>query len=853
MKRLFRYTFYLILFLILSVIGLIITGFVLEDRLISVSISQLNKHLNAKINVQNVEVSLVKGFPYASIILNHVDIKEGSLNTPPEFEPGLLSFEKVILRIGLWGIFKNQYNIDELIFNNGWINLYFDNSGKGNFEIFQSYGSSSANWLLELNAIRLNNVNISYIDIRTGWVMKGIIDDGFVKGEITQQYQSLSIKTKLKVGLVKQGAFHFFRNQSISVSSKLKVTEDNVQFEKGFVEMAGSTYRLSGFMGRKIGSPISLKIDGANIESEFLLSFLTQFNYAIHPKTKTKGKISFDFAISGYNKVDLPFTFTLSFFSDKFSFTLPDKPTVNIAKLSGSFTNGPLGKAESSEISVNFNNVRAEDIVMAGTLKIKNIFSPLFHLKLTSAANLSALKLWGIETPFESGMVNGSFEALGRLDQTENIKFSDFYNTKVHSSLNFTNLNTRSIAGFSFENVAGSLELANRNLGIPNVKGKVNGSLFDASVNVGNVYALIFSKGKSHISSTLSIDSLKTSWFWGPSSDEITNNGSNANYWENIANVTVDVHANELIYNDVTCTPASFTATILENSFSLNHFRGYCCNGTFSGQVSATNTSDNSYLILSNVDIQKADVSTLFKSFNNFDQSIIKSENISGLLTGSWVLKSTMENGVIQTPSVESSASLRIENGRLRDVEQLKALSRFVSLDDLADIKFETIENNISIENSVVIIPQMDIVSSALNLSLSGKHKFDGNYQYHVQLLLSDILFGKAAKNKAENQEFGVVASDQSGKSKLHLKLVGDLSDYKVSYDGEAARQAFIQNARDEGKNLKEILGEEFKIFKRREKTKLSELDSTNAPLGDTLLNKKSDNTSRFVIDWDDE
>jgi hypothetical protein len=853
MKILFRSIVVVFLFSILLVIGLSIAGLIMEDRLVSLSISQINKHLNAKVNVQHVDVSLLKSFPYASVVLHNVDIKEGSLNTQPEFEPGLLSFEEVILKIGIWGIVNNEYLIDQLILKNGWINLYFDNFGKGNFEIFSSSSSSTSNWLLDLNALRLDNVNLSYIDLRTGWVMKGLVDEGFIKGEFASHQQSLVLNSKIKIGLIKQGAFHYFRNQSVYLSTNLRISDDHVQFEKGFVEMGSSTFKLAGFIGRSSGSPISLNITGKNIDSEQLLSFLTQYNMSLHPKVKSKGKIAFDFSIAGYNKVDFPFTFNLNFNSDRFEIIIPNKPQIVVTKLAGFFTNGSLGKAESSELSLSFKEIRMLDTHISGSLKVKNIFSPLFHVKLNTSLNLSNLEQWNIQSPFIKGLISGPFEALGRLNRIDDIQFSQFFNTKVHTTLNFKGLTTSNINGLIFEKVDGNLSLAKNNLVIPNARGSVNGSLFEGSAEISNANAILFSRGQSKVRGNVALSLLDIKWFWDETSIEPQPESTTKSPWDNIGIVNVDVSANELRYGDIFCSSASFNVTVLDNSISVNQFTGNGFKGSIKGNLSVNNTSGSNYQVMSSIDMLNVEVSDLFRSFKNFDQGVVKSENISGSLSGSGVMKAIFSDGEIQDESLESSLNLKIEKGRLRDIEQLKGLSRFISLEDLMDIRFETMENTIRIENKTVTVPKMDIMSSALNLSISGLHHFNGNYQYRTELMMSDFLFGKAATNKPENNDFGDIVDDENGKQmKLFLLITGDTLDYKVSYDRESARQSFVLGLKNEGKNIREILSEEFKTFKRTEKKKLTEIDSLQALKPDSA-EKSKEKVQKFTIEWEDE
>ncbi len=81
----------------------------------------------------------------------------------------------------------------------------------------------------------------------------------------------------------------------------------------------------------------------------------------------------------------------------------------------------------------------------------------------------------------------------------------------------------------------------------------------------------------------------------------------------------------------------------------------------------------------------------------------------------------------------------------------------------------------------------MEILSSAADFSVSGKHSFDNNYEYHIKVYLSEILSGKYRKSKKLNSEFGTIEDDGLGRTSLFLKITGKDDNIKVAYDIKAA------------------------------------------------------------------
>ncbi len=109
----------------------------------------------------------------------------------------------------------------------------------------------------------------------------------------------------------------------------------------------------------------------------------------------------------------------------------------------------------------------------------------------------------------------------------------------------------------------------------------------------------------------------------------------------------------------------------------------------------------------------------------------------------------------------------------------------------------------------------MDVKSSAANLSISGKHSFDNVYEYHVKILLSEMLSKKIRKPKPNSTEFGAVKDDGLGRTSMLLKIVNKGEDVKVSYDVKAAGSQIKNDIKTERQTLKTILNQEYGWFKK--------------------------------------
>ena len=260
---------------------------------------------------------------------------------------------------------------------------------------------------------------------------------------------------------------------------------------------------------------------------------------------------------------------------------------------------------------------------------------------------------------------------------------------------------------------------------------------------------------------------------------------------------------------------------------------------------------------LKNLNIHKT-----FQAFHHFGQDYIRAENIKGSLTGEFVLNFRMDSsGKIAPASIYNLSDFEIFDGELIQFQPMQKLSNFIRVSELKHIYFSKLENQISIQDQKVTIPEMEIQSSALNLTLSGYHQFNSTFDYRINLLLSEILSRKA-DNKVH--KFGTIADDGVGDTRLFLALEGDSTNSTIRYDKEGVKQKLKQDIAEEKENLKQILNEEFGLFARdslqpinKEKEKAFEIhwEGYRKDSARTLKDqrKKGGKDDPFIIEWEED
>ena len=112
-------------------------------------------------------------------------------------------------------------------------------------------------------------------------------------------------------------------------------------------------------------------------------------------------------------------------------------------------------------------------------------------------------------------------------------------------------------------------------------------------------------------------------------------------------------------------------------------------------------------------------------------------------------------------------------------------------------------KNKIKIENEVIYIPQMDIETSSMNLNLYGNHTFSNDIDYHVQLLLSEIIARKAAIEEDLGDNFA--EDDGLGRTRLFISMSGSADDPVIKYDTREVRNKISADLKKEKIELKKV------------------------------------------------
>lgn len=831
----------ILFYTLLILIGLVVAvAFIIArfygDDIKSYVVSELNKNLTTEVDVKEIDFTILESFPLASIQFSQVVIYSSLVETDT-----MLHANKLSCKFNLVDLYEKKYELLEIEIRDGKCNLFLDKQGNENYIFWKKSDSSSSNFKVNLEQVDIAQMNFSYQDLSNDFVTHFEIQEAALSGSLTENISQLKIKTQLNKAFVKSGNFKALENRTVFINANGDIDQNkiSISFKDANIGLADLNFILNGDINYKNETRLNLQISSKESDLEKAISILPKSISENLKDFNIKGEATIDGVISGVaSSIQNP---SYSFnFSLKNGFFKKQKTTVVFSNsfLEGNINNGAENRIESTEIKIEKFSTKLNTSDISGTLLIKNLKKPDYAFKgnvnfeLADAMMLLEVK----ELDNVGGSVTSSLSLTGKLEQFEKYSLKDFKKSTVRGQVNLNEL-AFSIPKekITINSMSGVLSLENANIALDNFNTIINENNIDVAGKLYNIIPFALSDQEKLICDlVLSGKSVHINDFIQAKE---SNKPTAFSFPKNMT-LYLETKFNEVLYDNLVLEELNGDITLKNERLDLRNFKFNSQGGTVYGEY-FLRKKHKDFAFYAKSRLLNIDIEEVFTSFNNFGQKTIEAENIKGRTSADITVSLLFDQFLkTQLASLKIDADLVIDNGQLNNVAALEALSDFVELEELRAIKFKTLRNQLSVKDCTLTIPKFDIQSSAMNLSVSGNHKFNNALDYHFVILLNELL-GKKVK-KPSNNEFGYVEDDGLGRTKIFMKMNGTSEKPAFGYDTEELKTHLNTTVEQEKKTIKKLLNQEFGFFNKD--TSLKNVKTSPPP-------KKSP----FQIEWEEE
>ncbi len=808
--------------LTLLIIAAIALVFIYEKDVKAIIIKELNKNLKAEvvINPSNIDITIIKSFPDCSLQFKDVLMFEAS-NT--KTRDTLLFAKQLNLFFSVSDLWNKKYDIKKITLNSFYTNLKTFKNGKPNYVFWNQEPSanSSKNDSLSFNLqdIKLINGNVLYTDYKTKFKSNITISALSFSGNFKDKDYTLTSKGQLVINKISSYKKNIFQNKNCNINVALKVTNTNYKINSASITLNKMQFNVAGdFKYEDSLQNLDLNYIVKNLDIESVLSLLPE---AYKQKTNDYESMGNFYASGNIKYKNFEFSTNSAFGIVDAKITYKAKSiTVKAVNLEGVLNYSPLNsELELKNISATLNND-----ILNGNLNINNFNQPFIKANLIANVDLANVyAFWPMDTLTKlNGKLNLYASIKGQLNDLKTKTFSN--NVQLNLNASIKNLQAQFKGDnkiFAIESC--SLMAVDREIIVQDLKLTRGSSdvLLNGKMPAMFNYLLDATQpltiNGSLVSTNFNLDDFLAS----------TNSAQTTTTTLIPAgiNFKLDANISNFKFNKFEAQKIAGTIEIKNQKAIISDMHFNTMEGEANVDAFADN-SNNKLEVVLQANLKNINVNQLFTSVNNFGQTTLQDKNIKGFLT-STIDFSCNWNTKLEPDykSLQATSDMTIERGELVDFKPLFSLSKFVNLQDLRRIKFSTLKSTIEIKNSVIIMPKTELNNSALNISFWGTHSFNDEIDYHIQLLISELL---SKKRKKDDAEFGIIENDKDNRRSAFILMTGTIDNPIIKYDRKGLKDKIKTDIKEEKQTLKKLLKDEFGLFKKDSATSKQIIKANN-------------------------
>lgn len=743
-----------------------------QDELKRAMLTAVNGRLNSPVQIGGLEVDLWAQFPDVSLRFEKVLVPD------PQIPSDTLAFaSSVFAQFDLLKAIRGTYIMQRITLKDGRLKLRWNADGSNNYSIFKEDQSDSDQASVQLDGLSLLNIRVSLSGQgNPPWSQTFLAERVRARGSLDAEAFAAELDWELWIPNLAA--------KPLRIEGKAEMTGSEGQFgiERGALNIAGWPLKLEGRLRDGEGTwlmtandldvakvvdliPRALLPDPETLKIEGLLSVKAQ------AKTNAKGsRLVVDGTWSKGRLTSGPFDFS------------------SIAAAIH-FDNGAQARAASSELEIDLSTAQSKASQIKGLFKWSNFEVPDLSFEGTANIATSEFLSWvGIETWEESsGSASGSIGFRQHYANLDELGSKGVWGGMWSGTLAFSPGQWRPQGNkIPLEVRGGEVQLDGQDLNLNNwsiVLGRsdaiVNGEVRNALNDLGMAHDLQIQSKQLNVSELINSEVWNGLWT-GPTNPEDPD--FNDPY-------RLEIRANRIHYQDLHL--ADVQADILGRglNFSFRNALMSLGGGQIRGSGDWTAAQPDGGHLSTQMQLQRVRLSTLLREVRNFNQSTVTAENIDGILDASLQLQCDFDANYDWDPkSLIAEVQFSLEGGRLRGIEALQQLARFAEVEDLKDVRFAPLRNSIYISQQRILIPEMLLENSALQLKVAGTHGFNQIVDYRFELQLRDMIGGRKPK-RSKSIDAYITEESSRGPIWVPIRATGPIDKLSIKLDGQSLRQ----------------------------------------------------------------
>ena len=794
-----------ILFTVLSLLLLLVVIAAFFNKQVSQQlVAEINKNLKTELRVGDASLSLLSGFPSASINLSQVRLKDA-------LGGQLLVAEELSFRFDFFSLFSDDLKIHSLRLRDGAIRIMVNRAGKSNTDILKDDNSkkpaTESTLRLALEKAELKNVAVLYNNIPTRQTAEMLVSQANAGGNFSAQQFRLSSQANIKIYRLDADSSRYLPGVDLFYDAILAVDLKRGAYalQNADLTIGGNTFKVEGSaISKPEGTDLNFKLVSQDGDISMISNLLPGAYHEYFKEFQSSGNYTCSGTVKGrLSKTETPaIGFEVALRDGKVTSEKLQSPLRNVS-FNARYNARPDGSGE-FELANFKGDFGGQPLSMS--LKVNQLEDPIVDFRANGVLPLDAA--YGL---FDNDLITAGDGLLRINSLTLQGRYADMTSMRRISQVNAGGEIQFDNAALTYNKVpllaeTGLLRLEDNQFQLDSFVFRAGKSDFTLDGSAKNLLPVLFADSLNTADALLEFNAkLRSQNF---DIDQIVQmfsvqtTASEAGGERMLDSLKKEKNAERRLSMDK--LKGTFEAKI--NGFKYGKIEGRNFGGLFEFDHNNLNIIGNTSAMQGELaldanarfDLEPSlkmritasslDLETMLAQCENFGQEVITDANMRGRLNGRVVLWAFWDkSGAFDMKRLRALADLQASNGELVGVKMFEDFSTYVHIDDLRRIKFTDMQNYFEIKNQRLYLPVMSIRSSALNMTVSGEHTFTHDIDYKIKINAGQVLLNRLKKYDGDLDPL----PEKKGGFNLYYTIVGNLDKYDIKRKKRAVKAEF--------------------------------------------------------------
>ncbi|WP_111709675.1 AsmA-like C-terminal region-containing protein [Lutibacter citreus] len=738
----------IIIGILIVILGILIAiPYFFEDKIVELIKETANNNVNAKIDFNNVDISLISSFPNAKVSLNNFLI-----TTKKPFEGDTLANVKALsLKFPISSLFKStseEINVSFITIEEAAFNILINKKGEANYNITKESATSTSENSTENSGIKLKldgysieNSNIYYTDVSSEIALKLENFNHKGSGNFSKAISELKTETSSNVSFDYEDT-SYLKNNSIQLNANIAMDLNQQKFT--FLENEALINQLplifDGFVKLNDNNKeidLSFKTPSSDFKN-FLALIPEKYSKDIS-NVKTSGKFSLNGTLKGIIDDKYIPNFNINIASNNASFKYPNlSKTIENIQIKSTILN-TTGITNDTKVDIQNLAFKIDEDTFTSSAFISNIINnPKIKAKAKGIINLAKIsKAYPMETIKDlQGIVKADFETDFDMNSIEKKQYENTKNSGHISLVNFK---------YEGNEMANPIEISDakvtfntKSVQLNNFEAKTGKSDLKMNGTIENLIGFVLNNEDIKGDFNLNSNTFNLNDFMDAETNEKTPQNTNKEQLKipSFLDCTINATASNVIYDNLTLKNVKGILVIKDEKADLKNLSSDIFNGNIimNGNVS-TKTKTPTFAF--NMDIKNFDIAQSFTQLELFNALAPIAKILNGKLNSDLKFSGNLNDDLtpnLATISGNALSELLTSKNTFKNSKALSLLGSNLDFINLNDIDLEKIKTSISFENGKVSIKPFNVNYKNIPIQISGSHGFDKTMDYNITL-----------------------------------------------------------------------------------------------------------------------